>query len=77
MEDLESTPLERLNQAYDIGKDAGLRYVYLGNAEKGNNTYCDQCHRLLIERSGFSIETSHVKEGRCPDCNGSIAGVGM
>jgi pyruvate formate lyase activating enzyme len=35
MEGLESTPLETLNQAYDIGKDAGLRYVYLGNVEKG------------------------------------------
>jgi pyruvate formate lyase activating enzyme len=77
MEDLESTPLERLNQAYDIGKDAGLRYVYLGNVGKGNNTYCDQCHRLLIERFGFSIETYHVREGRCPDCNHSIDGVGM
>ncbi len=77
MEDLETTPLGVLNQAYDIGKNAGLRYVYLGNAEKGNNTYCDQCHRLLIERSGFSIETYQIKEGRCPDCNRSIDGVGM
>jgi pyruvate formate lyase activating enzyme len=77
MEDLESTPLEVLSQAYDIGKNAGLRYVYLGNVEKGDNTYCDQCHRLLIERFGFSIETYQVKEGRCPDCNRSIDGVGM
>jgi pyruvate formate lyase activating enzyme len=77
MEDLESTPLDRLNKAYDIGKDAGLRYVYLGNVGKGNNTYCDQCHRLLIERFSFSIRTYHVKEGRCPDCNRSVDGVGM
>jgi pyruvate formate lyase activating enzyme len=77
MEDLESTPLERLNKAYDIGKVAGLRYVYLGNVGKGNNTYCDQCHRLLIERFGFSIGTYRVKEGRCPDCNRSVDGVGM
>jgi pyruvate formate lyase activating enzyme len=77
MEDLESTPLERLNKAYDIGKVSGLRYVYLGNVGKGNNTYCDQCHRLLIERFGFSIGTYRVKEGRCPDCNRSVDGVGM
>src|SRR4030042_5394597 len=36
MEDLEDTPLEVLNQAYDLGKNAGLRYVYLGNAGKEN-----------------------------------------
>lgn len=77
MEDLESTPLETLTQAYNIGKDAGLRYVYLGNVGKGDNTYCNQCHRLLIERSGFSIKAYHVKEGRCPDCSQSIHGVGM
>jgi len=77
MDELKNTPLETLNQAYEIGKSAGLRYVYLGNVEKGNNTYCDQCHRLLIERSGFSIQTYHLKEGRCPDCNRSVDGVGM
>jgi pyruvate formate lyase activating enzyme len=77
MEETESTPMERLNQAYEIGKSAGLRYVYLGNVGKGNNTYCYQCHRLLIERSGFSIKTYQVKEGRCPDCGSPMDGVGL
>jgi pyruvate formate lyase activating enzyme len=77
MEDLESTPTEILNQAYDIGKNAGLRYVYLGNGGRGNNTYCYQCHRLLIERLGFSIRAYWIKEGRCPDCQSAIDGVGL
>jgi pyruvate formate lyase activating enzyme len=77
MEDLEGTPLEILNQAYRIGKNAGLRYVYLGNVGEGSHTYCYQCHRLLIERSGFSIGAYQVKEGRCPDCNSPIDGVGL
>jgi pyruvate formate lyase activating enzyme len=77
MDDLKNTPLETLNQAYEIGKSAGLRYVYLGNVEKGNNTTCYQCHRLLIERLGFSIETYHVKEGRCPYCHSPVDGVGF
>ena len=77
MEDLESTPIEIINQAYEIGKNAGLRYVYLGNVGKGNNTYCYRCHRLLIERFDFSIEAYQVKEGRCPDCSSSIDGVGL
>jgi len=77
MEDLESMPLEILNQAYEIGKSAGLRYIYLGNVGKGNNTYCYQCHRLLIERFGFSIEAYQIKEGRCPNCQSPIAGGGL
>jgi pyruvate formate lyase activating enzyme len=77
MEDLDSTPMETLNKAYDIGKSAGLRYVYLGNVGKGNNTYCYQCDQLLIERYGFSIEGYHVKEGRCSRCGSLIDGVGL
>ncbi len=77
MEDLESTPIETLNQAYDIGKKAGLRYVYLGNVGQENNTYCHRCRSLLIERSGFFVRTNRIKEGRCPDCRTLIDGVGL
>jgi pyruvate formate lyase activating enzyme len=77
MEGSENTPLKTLTRAYDIGKNAGLRYVYLGNVDEGNNTYCYECGKLLIERFGYSIKTYRVKEGRCPDCNSSIDGVGL
>jgi len=77
MEDLESTPMEILDRAYDIGKNAGLRYVYLGNVGRGNNTYCYQCDQLLIERYGFSIESYQIREGRCPQCGSPIDGVGL
>jgi pyruvate formate lyase activating enzyme len=77
MEDLESTSLEALTQAYDIGKKAGLRYIYLGNVGQGNNTYCYQCRHLLIERYGFSVTTNRIKEGRCPDCQTAVDGVGL
>jgi len=76
MEDLESTPVETLTRAYDIGKKAGLRYVYLGNVGQANNTYCYRCGHLLIERSGFSVRTNGIKEGRCPDCGTPVDGVG-
>ncbi len=77
MEDLEATPIETLNQAYDIGKKAGLRYVYLGNVGQGNNTYCYQCGGLLVERSGLFVRANRIKEGRCPDCRTLIDGVGL
>ncbi len=77
MEDSKSTPSEELNQAYAIGKEAGLRYVYLGNVGKGNNTYCYRCNQLLVERLGFSIHQYKVKNGKCPDCQSPIDGKGL
>ena len=78
MDHMDSTPMTILNRAYEIGKEAGLRYVYLGNVPgKGNNTYCYQCNNLLIERQGFLIGKYRVKEGRCPDCKSSIDGVAL
>ena len=78
MEALESTPTKVLNQAFEIGKAAGLHYVYLGNVTgEGNHTYCYRCHSLLMKRVGFSITEYRIKEGRCPDCNTQIEGVGL
>ncbi|MEN6465018.1 MAG: AmmeMemoRadiSam system radical SAM enzyme [Syntrophaceae bacterium] len=72
----ESTPMETLNRAYRIGKEAGLRFVYQGNViGKGNHTYCYNCDRLLIERSGFNVGRNETREGKCPGCNSPIAGL--
>ena len=77
MDHAEPTPMRTLSQAYKIGKQAGLRYVYLGNVGEGNNTYCYSCNNLLIERRGFSVNKYTIKNGCCPDCNTPIDGVGL
>ena len=77
MEHTEPTSIRILSQAYKIGKQAGLRYVYLGNVGEGNNTYCYSCHKLLIERRGFSIHKYHIKNGSCPDCQTPVDGIGL
>jgi pyruvate formate lyase activating enzyme len=78
MDDLESTSIKSLQQAYEIGKEAGLRYVYLGTVESnGNHTFCYHCHELLIKRLGYSIQEYRIREGRCLGCNHPIDGVGL
>lgn len=77
MEGAESTPIEVLDRAYEIGKQAGLRYVYLGNVGRRNSTSCYHCNKLLIERVGFSIQKYGIRDGRCPDCGNLIDGVGL
>lgn len=77
MDDVEPTPMKTLSLAYTIGKQAGLRYVYLGNVGEGNNTYCYNCNKLLIERRGFSIQKYTLQDGKCPGCQTPIDGIGL
>ncbi len=71
------TPIRTLERARAIGKQAGLRYIYVGNAPGHPNadTYCPGCDTLLIQRLGFDVLTDRVREGHCPQCGQPIAGV--
>jgi pyruvate formate lyase activating enzyme len=69
-----ATPVDTLQKAYAIGKQCGLRYVYLGNVLEGNDTHCYSCGSLLIKRDYFYIEEYNIKEKQCPSCNVLIAG---
>jgi pyruvate formate lyase activating enzyme len=76
LQDLEPTPLESLARAYEIGRGAGLRYVYLGNVPgtKTEKTYCYKCDKLLIDRIGYRVISNAIKDGYCPDCGVKIPG---
>ena len=71
-----STPMESLEKAYQIGKKAGLKYVYLGNVPGTDkeHTYCSKCDKILIERYGYSTNSQIEKDGKCPECGEEIAG---
>ncbi len=73
------TPVDTLIRAYDIGRSAGLRYVYPGNihGRGGNreNTCCPSCEKLLIRRRGFVVEENRMKGDTCPFCQTRIPGV--
>ena len=69
------TAISTLNAAKKIGKDAGLRYVYLGNVTENSNTYCYKCNQLLIERNYLYATQLHIESEHCPKCNTPIDGV--
>jgi len=71
------TPVRTLERAWQIGRDAGLEFVYAGNApgHPYDNTYCPGCNTLLIRRLGFGIVTNRIDTGCCPKCKREIAGV--
>jgi len=79
MPDPDDTRPEDLIRAAEIGKNAGLRYIYAGNlpGRVGDleNTRCPSCASLLIRRHGYFIEEYRVTaSGHCPDCGGAVPG---
>jgi pyruvate formate lyase activating enzyme len=71
------TPADSLLRACEIGKRAGLNFVYGGNrpGSGGEDTLCPSCGQMLIGRHGFSIHSEHGIHGKCPACNTQIAGI--
>ena len=74
---LPSTPVPTLEQARRISQDEGLKFVYLGNVpgHQAESTYCPKCNSVLIRRFGFDVAVNRLRDGRCPACGHSIAGV--
>jgi pyruvate formate lyase activating enzyme len=75
-----ATTAEQLIRACEIGREAGLRYIYAGNLPgrvgRWENTYCPTCEELLIERYGYRIKQMKVtRGGQCPKCAAMIPGV--
>ena len=70
------TPVETLERAVEIGKEAGLRYIYVGNVpgSKGESTFCYNCGKMLIERVGYTIVKDATQKGCCSECGTKIAG---
>lgn len=74
-----STSIGTVRRAREIGLEEGLHYVYTGNApgDEGENTYCHNCGKLIIERYGYTITTYNIIEGKCKYCGIKIPGIGM
>ncbi len=73
----QATPPSTLEHAWQMGKRAGLEFVYLGNVpgHRYDNTYCPACNALLIHRQGFKVQLSELQDGHCRRCGRRIAGV--
>ncbi len=70
------TPIATLERVRDLGKEAGLWYVYLGNVpgHEGENTRCHKCGELLIKRYIFDVLENKIKNNACPVCGTVIPG---
>ncbi|MBN2797538.1 MAG: AmmeMemoRadiSam system radical SAM enzyme [Deltaproteobacteria bacterium] len=82
LRNLPPTPTETLLRARQVGLEAGLEQVFVGNRRGGaaESSWCPGCGALLIERVGFRVLQRRLRVGEdgagsCPDCGRAIAGV--
>jgi pyruvate formate lyase activating enzyme len=64
---VERTPEVILRRAADIAREAGIRYVYLGNLlESGvSDTHCPNCSELLVKRYGLATDIVGIDDNGC------------
>jgi pyruvate formate lyase activating enzyme len=74
-----NTSARQLLRAYEIGRAAGLRFVYPGNIPGAvgdlESTHCPSCDAVVIGRTGFRVTSYRLINGHCPDCGTAIPGV--
>lgn len=80
MLDVPRTPESTLLRAYKIGQEEGLKYVYIGNVDNEDyeSTYCPNCKKRVIDRSGNIgqyVTNELDKNGICPYCGYKLEGI--
>jgi pyruvate formate lyase activating enzyme len=77
LKNLPPTPVETLERCKAVADAEGLHYVYVGNVpgHPAENTYCPKCHKLVIERAGFTVTQMNLHKGKCQYCQNPIPGV--
>ncbi len=71
----EATSIDTMEMAYKLGKDNGLRYVYMGNISKNAETFCYSCGKLIAKRDIFGVGDINIEKGKCLYCGTKIDGI--
>jgi len=71
---LPPTPVSTLEKAYRVGKEAGLKFVYLGNVpgHEYENTVCYSCGKLNVRRVGYDTQVVGLDDSRCKFCGAEL-----
>ena len=79
LSELRETPAATLVKAAAIGREVGLRHVYVGNAPEveAATTSCARCGERLIARADYAVTEWRLVAGRCPRCKHALTGVGL
>ncbi len=68
------TPVATLERAYEIGKRAGLKFIYLGNVpgHQSESTVCYSCGGVNVERYGYRTSVEGLEGSKCRFCGAEL-----
>ena len=74
LQDTPPTPVTTLDHAVEIGRQAGLKFIYTGNVpgHANENTRCWQCGKMNIERHGYQTSAVGLADGKCQFCGAEL-----
>lgn len=76
LKNLAPTPIKTIENACEIAKAAGIKFVYPGNlpGHEADNTWCPSCNEKIIGRNGFDVTAYNLVNGCCRFCGTKIPG---
>ena len=74
MQHLPPTPVAALELAYNIGKRAGMHFVYVGNlhVHDAESTVCYSCGKMVVHRIGYHTELLGLDDSKCHFCGAEL-----
>jgi len=71
---LPPTPISTLEHAYEIGRRAGLKFVYAGNVpgHQSESTICYSCGKTVVQRFGYQTEVAGLEDSKCKFCGAEL-----
>jgi len=70
-----ATPPETIRKIVEVGRSAGLYYVYEGNLHRETSTYCPKCGELVLSRGSYFVNHNKITDNsKCPGCGFLLAG---
>ncbi len=71
---LPPTPLSTIERACEIGRKAGLKFIYAGNVpgHESESTRCCNCGQTVVKRVGYDTEVTGLAGSRCRSCGAEL-----
>jgi pyruvate formate lyase activating enzyme len=72
--DLPPTPIETLERAVEIGRQAGLKFIYAGNVpgHGSESTVCYNCGQTVVWRHGYQADIIGLDGSKCRVCGADM-----
>jgi len=68
------TPVATLERARDIGRKAGLKFIYPGNVpgHPDESTACYSCGKTVVQRTGYQTTITGLEGTKCKFCGAEL-----